>query len=204
MWLLAGLLLFFQASDYNAEGRKALEAKNYQAAVQFFTQAVQAAPKDYGAHFNLALSYSLELFGGLIHTGLWFGLAWGAFPVLTGGKGKATDTLGGIHGFLVTKSAPPEAIDFLKFFSQEKYAKEAAASGGYIPIYKGAETAIKDHLFREIADILSKSTYHQNFLDQDLGPSLGRVINDVSVSVAAGQMTPEAAAAAIQDAADQQ
>ena len=33
---------------------------------------------------------------------------------------------------------------------------------------------------------------------------LGRVINDVSVSVAAGQMTPEAAAAAIQDAADQQ
>jgi raffinose/stachyose/melibiose transport system substrate-binding protein len=127
-----------------------------------------------------------------------------AFPVLPGGKGKATDTLGGIHGFLVTKSAPPEAIDFLKFFSQEKYAKEAAASGGYIPIYKGAETAIKDPLFREIADILSKSTYHQNFLDQDLGPSLGRVINDVSISVAANQMTPEAAAAAIQDAADQQ
>jgi CO dehydrogenase/acetyl-CoA synthase gamma subunit (corrinoid Fe-S protein) len=29
------------------------------------------------------------------------------------------------------------------------------------------------------------------------------VINDVSVSVAAGQMTPEAAAAAIQEAAEQ-
>ena len=60
-----------------------------------------------------------------------------AFPTIPGGKGKATDTLGGIHGFLVTKSAPPEAVDFLKFFSQEKYAKEAAASGGYIPIYNG-------------------------------------------------------------------
>ena len=44
----------------------------------------------------------------------------------------------------------------------------------------------------------------RTIFDQDLGPSVGRVINDVSVAVAAGQMTPEAAAAAIQDAADQQ
>jgi raffinose/stachyose/melibiose transport system substrate-binding protein len=126
-----------------------------------------------------------------------------AFPIVSGGKGKATDTLGGVHGFLVTKSAPPEAVDFLKFFSQEKYAKEAAAGGGYIPIYKGTATAITDPLFRQIADILARTTYHQNFLDQDLGPSVGRVINDVSVSVAEGKITPEAAAA-IQEAADQQ
>ena len=53
--------------------------------------------------------------------------------------------------------------------------------GGYIPICKGTTTAIKDPLFRQIADILSQTTYHQNFLDQDLGPSVGRVINDVSV-----------------------
>lgn len=32
----------------------------------------------------LVISYSLELFGGLFHTELWFGLAWGAFPALTG------------------------------------------------------------------------------------------------------------------------
>jgi raffinose/stachyose/melibiose transport system substrate-binding protein len=127
-----------------------------------------------------------------------------AFPTVPGGKGKATDTLGGVHGFLVTKSAPPEAVDFLKFFSQEKYAKEAAAAGGYIPIYKGTATAITDPIFRQIAGILAQTTYHQNFLDQDLGPSVGRVINDVSVSVAEGKITPEAAAAAIQEAADQQ
>ena len=46
-----------------------------------------------------------------------------SFPVVPGGKGKATDTLGGINGWLVSKSAPPEAVDFLKFFSQEKYAQ---------------------------------------------------------------------------------
>jgi hypothetical protein len=31
----------------------------------------------------LVLAYDLELFGGRIHSDLWFALAWGAFPVLT-------------------------------------------------------------------------------------------------------------------------
>jgi raffinose/stachyose/melibiose transport system substrate-binding protein len=127
-----------------------------------------------------------------------------SFPVIEGGKGKATDTLGGINGWLVSKSAPPEAIDFLKFFSQEKYAEEAAEKAAYIPVVKGSEAEFTDPLFKRLADDLSKTTYHQNYFDQDLGPSVGRVINDVSVAVAAGQTTPEAAAAAIQEAADQQ
>jgi raffinose/stachyose/melibiose transport system substrate-binding protein len=127
-----------------------------------------------------------------------------SFPVVTGGKGQATDTLGGINGWLVSKSAPPEAVDFLKFFSQEKYAKEAAASAAYIPVVKGSESAFTDPLFKRLADDLAATTYHQNYFDQDLGPSVGRVINDMSVSVAAGETTPEAAAGAIQDAAEQQ
>jgi hypothetical protein len=32
----------------------------------------------------LVVAYNLELFGGAFHTDLWFGLAWGAFPLLTG------------------------------------------------------------------------------------------------------------------------
>ena len=111
-----------------------------------------------------------------------------SFPIVPGGKGKATDTLGGVNGWLVSKSAPPEAVDFLKFFSQEKYAKEAAAKAAYIPVVKGSESAFTDPLFKRLADDLAKTTYHQNYFDQDLGPSVGRVINDVSVAVAAGQI----------------
>src|SRR5271154_2959693 len=113
-----------------------------------------------------------------------------SFPTLPGGKGKPTDTLGGINGWLVTKTAPPEAIDFLKYFSQAKYAKDAAATAAYIPVVKGSEAFIVDPLIKHLA--------------QDLGPSVGRVVNDISVAVAAGEMKPEAAAAAIQEAADQQ
>lgn len=32
----------------------------------------------------LVFAYNLELFGGAFHTDLWFALAWGAFPLLTG------------------------------------------------------------------------------------------------------------------------
>lgn len=32
----------------------------------------------------LVFAYNLELVGGLFHTDLWFALAWGAFPLLTG------------------------------------------------------------------------------------------------------------------------
>lgn len=102
-----------------------------------------------------------------------------SFPVVSGGKGKATDTLGGINGWLVSKSAPPEAVDFLKFFSQAKYAKEAAAAAAYIPVVKGVEASFTDPLFKRLARDLAATTYHQNYFDQDLGPAVGRVINDV-------------------------
>jgi tetratricopeptide (TPR) repeat protein len=51
--------LFLQSVDYQAEGRKALDAKQYQAAADLFRKAVAADPQDYGAHFQLALAFSL-------------------------------------------------------------------------------------------------------------------------------------------------
>src|ERR1700692_2914627 len=58
---LAVLLLaaFLQAQDPMAEGMKALDGNHYEAAVASFKQAVEKDPKDYAAHFHLALSYSL-------------------------------------------------------------------------------------------------------------------------------------------------
>ena len=58
MWLLVAALLA-QTADFQADGIKALDAKQYDAAVGLFTKAVAADPKDYAAHFHLALAYSL-------------------------------------------------------------------------------------------------------------------------------------------------
>src|SRR5256885_5807439 len=61
MWAAAAafVLLFAPTADYQAEGLKALEAKQYSQAAQLFTQAIAADPTDYAAHFHLALAYSL-------------------------------------------------------------------------------------------------------------------------------------------------
>lgn len=59
MWIAAIPLLFLlQASPYE-QGLKALDEKQYSAAVDLFSKALDADANDYGAHFNLGLTYSL-------------------------------------------------------------------------------------------------------------------------------------------------
>lgn len=58
MWFL--LLAFLAQSDgFQADGLKALDANQFEQAASLFSKAVAADPKDYGAHFNLALAYSM-------------------------------------------------------------------------------------------------------------------------------------------------
>ncbi len=58
MWALAAFLLFAQA-DFTTEGMKALDEGKYDSAVQAFRKAIDADSKDYFAHFNLAMAYTL-------------------------------------------------------------------------------------------------------------------------------------------------
>jgi raffinose/stachyose/melibiose transport system substrate-binding protein len=125
------------------------------------------------------------------------------FPMVAGGKGSATDTMGGVQGFLVTADAPDAATKMLEFFETPDQAKKAAEGGVYIPASIGTSKYVKDPLLAQAADRISNAKWHQNFFDQDLGASVGRVINDMSVAIAAGEATPEEAAQAIQDAWDQ-
>ena len=59
MWSAALVLLLAFQTNFAQQGLKALDAKQYDAAVGDFTQAIAADQKDYSAHFNLALTYSL-------------------------------------------------------------------------------------------------------------------------------------------------
>ena len=127
-------------------------------------------------------------------------IGWFNFPTVPGGAGEASDTLGGINGWLVTKDAPKEAVAFLKAFVSEDVQKKLSAGNYIVPTYLGADTALGSAFMRNIAKNLAASKYHQNFYDQDLGPNVGRVVNDATAEIAGGTMTSKAAAKAIQDA----
>lgn len=127
-------------------------------------------------------------------------LGWFDFPMPDGGKGNPNDTLGGITGWLVTKGAPKESVAFLKHFISEDVQKRLAAGNYLVPTYRGADSSLGSAFMRNIAQNIGASKYHQNFYDQDLGPSVGRVVNDATAEMAGGSMSPEQAAKAIQDA----
>ncbi|MBB3950158.1 extracellular solute-binding protein [Aureimonas jatrophae] len=123
-----------------------------------------------------------------------------AFPVVDGGAGAPEATFGGVNCWAVSRNAKPEAIDFARWFTSEAAEKTMAENGMLIPAAAGAQASLTDPIVKGFAEQLARSPFHQLFLDQDLGPSVGRVVNDVTVEVVSGQMEPEEAAQEIQDA----
>lgn len=122
------------------------------------------------------------------------------FPIVEGGKGEPSDTLGGINGWLVSTSAPDEAVEFLRFLLSPEHETEMAKRGFFIPVVKGADAEMTNPFYKQIANNIANSGYHQLFYDQMLGPAVGLVVNDVSADLAAGNTTPEEAAQTVQEA----
>lgn len=123
-----------------------------------------------------------------------------SFPMVAGGAGAATETFGGVNCWAASRNASPAAIDFARYFTSRESEEKMAATGMLIPAAAGADAALQDPFVRAFADKLGASTFHQIFLDQDLGPSVGRVVNDVTVEVVSGSMPPADAIKQIQDA----
>ncbi|WID98829.1 extracellular solute-binding protein [Bosea vestrisii] len=196
------------------------EGETFQKSGELFKQLVDLQPYQNGflgfksqqaiGHFGDGKAAMLLAISSFYHTQKVFAvdkagvpddkLAWINFPTVAGGKGQPSDTLGGINGWLITKGAPKEAVAFLKYFVNAEPQKRLAAGNFIVPVYKGAEAGLGSAFMRNIAQNIANSTYHQNFYDQDLGPSVGRVVNDATTEIAAGTMTPKQAAKAIQDA----
>ncbi|MCR9110822.1 MAG: extracellular solute-binding protein [Rhodobacteraceae bacterium] len=118
-------------------------------------------------------------------------------PVVEGGDAA---TLGGINGWAVTHSAEPEAVDFLAFMLSAENQRKGAQQQLFIPIVKGTEDALDNPFYARVSKDIANSSHHQIFLDQFLGASVGATVNDISADLAQGVISPEEAAAMVQEA----
>jgi raffinose/stachyose/melibiose transport system substrate-binding protein len=130
-------------------------------------------------------------------------LGWFPFPTVDGGKGAATDGVGGGNGIAVGKKASPEAIDFLKFFSSVYNATKLNASSpatALSPVI-GTESAVTDANLQLVLAGRGKATFMQLYLDQATSPAMGTAINEATIALFVGASDPAKTCAAITKAA---
>lgn len=126
-----------------------------------------------------------------------------AFPRVEGGAdAEGSVTLGGVNGYVVTPGAPDETVAYLEYMLDTENQKRGGASGFWLPIVEGSQDAIENPFFRKQADDVAAAPYHQIYLDQYLGASVGATVNDISADLSTGAATPEEAAERIQEAWD--
>ena len=131
-------------------------------------------------------------------------LGWFPFPAVEGGAGDPNDAVGGGNGFAIGKNASPEAVDFVKYLTRPESQVQLAEIGVAIPVVKGGEAGLTDPLMIQLQEQLAKAQYFQLYYDQALPPAMGSVINDSTQGLFAGTLTPEQAAQAIEDSAQQE
>ena len=126
-------------------------------------------------------------------------LGWFFFPEVKDGKGKANDIFASLNGWLVSKEAPKETVDFMKVWLTKDVQRDLAANGLIIPMVKGAGDVIQNPLLRQLAQEVKDSGWIGIAMDQLLGPDTGRLFNDEAAAVAGKSESPEKAAKATQD-----
>ena len=87
-------------------------------------------------------------------------LGWFAFPTVTGGAGAATDGVGGGNGIAVGKDAPPEAIDFLKFFMSVENQNKLNTDGVGLSTTVGTESTVTDPNLQAVLAGRGAATVH--------------------------------------------
>ncbi|GGV39322.1 ABC transporter substrate-binding protein [Actinomadura cremea] len=123
------------------------------------------------------------------------------FPAVEGGPGKVSDVFGGGNGHALSKDAPPEALDFLTFLTNEENEARLVSSGAFMPVVKGAESAIEDANRKQVARMLNGATGFQLYLDQAFPPAVGQEVNDSVAGLMGGRTDPQQVARSITEAA---
>jgi raffinose/stachyose/melibiose transport system substrate-binding protein len=128
-------------------------------------------------------------------------LGWFPFPSVEGGAGAATDGVGGGNGIAVGKDAPPEALDFLKFFNSVENGNKLNTDGVGLSTTVGTESSVTDPNLQAVLAGRANAKFMQLYLDQATSPAMGQSINDATVALFLGASDPAKVCQAITDAA---
>src|SRR6476469_9115388 len=172
----------YASADYNSE---AASVGNGKAAMELMGQWAPSVQKDQS----------------IGKVGLGDKLGWFAFPTLAGGAGAATDGVGGGNGIAVGKNAPPEAIDFLKFFMDKANQDKLNTDGVGLATTVGTESTVTDPNLQAVLAGRGAATFMQLYLDQATTGNLAATFNDATVALFLGKSTPEKVCQALTDAA---
>jgi len=146
---------------------------------------------------------SVEMDQSADKKGLGDKLGWFAFPTVSGGAGAATDGVGGGNGIAVGVNAPPEALDFLKFFMSKENGDKLNTDNIGLSTVVGTEGTVKDPNLQAVLAGRGAATFMQLYLDQATSGALSQAFNDATIALFLGQSQPADVCQALTDAAKQ-
>ncbi|MDQ0429439.1 raffinose/stachyose/melibiose transport system substrate-binding protein [Planomicrobium stackebrandtii] len=114
------------------------------------------------------------------------------FPEVEGGKGDPTALTGAPEGWMVSKNAPEETIDFLKFLTSEETAADFTKTDGQLNAIEGAVTEENvNPASLEAYELITNASSTAPWFDNAVNINVADVFMRGGQSLATGQTTPE-------------
>lgn len=125
------------------------------------------------------------------------------FPEFKDGKGDPTVLTGAPEGWMLSKDAPPEAVEFLKFLTSEETAYEFTETDGQLNAIEGAVT--EDNTSKTSVNaykIIQEASSTAPWFDNAVNINIADIFMRGSQSLATGETTPEDIISEVQKALD--
>ncbi|WP_404330247.1 ABC transporter substrate-binding protein [Mesobacillus maritimus] len=114
------------------------------------------------------------------------------FPAIEGGKGDPNALTGAPEGWMLSKNAPPEAVEFLKFLTSEETAYEFTEVDGQLTAIEGAVTEDNTSpTIMEAYQVVLDASSPAPWFDNAVNINVADVFMRGGQSLATDQITPE-------------
>ncbi len=124
------------------------------------------------------------------------------FPAFKDGKGDPKALTGAPEGWMLSKEAPPEAVDFMKFLTSEETAFEFTKVDGQLNAINGAVTKENtSDMGVEAYDLITNASKTVPWFDNAVNINIADVFMRGGQSLATGETTPEDIMKEVQESA---